>query len=111
MVLAIEVVDVDVLEAAGAKRLADDPEWQFVKLVSVVAYSDGDALLVLLAAFELSSGKQIVGLHTVESLVSSMLYMLASAYWSRIVRMCGKDSSMISVSTTPLSPNRRCDRI
>jgi hypothetical protein len=35
MVLAVEVVDVDVLEVAGAKRLADDPEWQFVKPVSV----------------------------------------------------------------------------
>jgi hypothetical protein len=66
MVLAVEVVDVDVLEAAGAKRLADDPEWQFVKPVSIVAYSDGDALLVLLATFELSGGKRVVGLHTVE---------------------------------------------
>jgi len=27
VVLAVEVVDVDVLEAAGAKRFADDPEW------------------------------------------------------------------------------------
>jgi len=66
VVLAVEVVDVDVLEAAGAKRLADDPEWQFVRPVSVAAYSDGDALLVLLAAFELSSGKRVVGLHTIE---------------------------------------------
>jgi len=66
VVLAVEVVDVDVLEAAGAKRLADDLEWQFVKLVNVVAYSDGDALLVLLATFELSGGKRVVGLHTVE---------------------------------------------
>ncbi len=57
MVLAIEVVDVDVFEATGAKRLANDPEWQFVKPVSIVAYNDGDALLVLLAAFELSGGK------------------------------------------------------
>ncbi len=66
MILAVEVVDVDVLEAAGAKRLADDPEWQFVKPISVAAYSDGDALLVLLAAFELFGGKRVVGLHTVE---------------------------------------------
>jgi hypothetical protein len=57
VVFVVEVVDVDVLEAAGAKRLVDDPEWQFVKPVSVAAYSDGDALLVLLAAFELSGGK------------------------------------------------------
>jgi hypothetical protein len=57
MVLAVEVVDVDVLEAAGAKRLADDPEWKFVRPVNVATYSDGDALLVLLAAFELSGGK------------------------------------------------------
>jgi hypothetical protein len=57
VVLAVEVVDVDVLEATGAKRLADDLEWQFVKPINVVAYSDGDALLVLLAAFELSGGK------------------------------------------------------
>jgi hypothetical protein len=27
VVLAVEVVDVDVLEVARAKRLADDPEW------------------------------------------------------------------------------------
>jgi len=66
VVLAVEVVDVDVLEASGAKRLANDPEWQFVKLVSVAAYSDGDVLLVLLAAFKLSSGKRVVGLHTIE---------------------------------------------
>ncbi len=66
MVFAVEVVDVDVLEAMGAKRLADDPEWQFVKPISVAAYNDGDALLVLLAAFELSGGKRVVGLHTVE---------------------------------------------
>ncbi len=66
MVLVVEVVDVDVLETAGAKRLADDPEWQFVRPISVATYSDGDALLVLLAAFELSGGKRVVGLHTVE---------------------------------------------
>ncbi len=66
VVLVVEVVDVDVLEAAGAKRLANDLEWQFVRPVSVVAYSDGDALLVLLAAFELSGGKRVVDLHTVE---------------------------------------------
>jgi len=57
VVLAVKVVDVDVLEAVGAKRLADDPEWQFVKPVNVAAYSDGDALLVLLVAFELFGGK------------------------------------------------------
>jgi hypothetical protein len=57
VVLAVKVVDVDVLEATGAKRLANDPEWQFVRPVSVAAYNDGDALLVLLAAFELSGGK------------------------------------------------------
>jgi hypothetical protein len=57
VVLVVEVVDVDVLEVAGAKRLADDLEWQFVRPVNVAAYSDGDALLVLLAAFELSGGK------------------------------------------------------
>jgi len=57
VVLAVEVVDVDVLEAAGVKRLADDPEWQFVKPISIASYSDGDALLVLLAAFELFGGK------------------------------------------------------
>ncbi len=66
MVLVVKVVDVDFLEVAGAKRLADDPEWQFVKPVSVAAYSDGDALLVLLAAFELSGDKRVVSLHTVE---------------------------------------------
>jgi len=66
MVLAVEVIDVDVLEATGAKRLTDDPEWQFVKPVNVATYSDGDAPLVLLAAFELSGGKRVVGLHTVE---------------------------------------------
>jgi len=57
VVLAVEVVNVDVLEATGAKRLADDPEWQFVRPISVAAYSDGDALLVLLGAFELFGGK------------------------------------------------------
>jgi hypothetical protein len=66
LVLVIEVINVDVLEAKGAKRLADDPKWQFVKPVSVTAYSDGDALLVLLVAFELSGGKQVVSLHTIE---------------------------------------------
>ncbi len=66
VVLEVEVVNVDVLEVAGAKRLADDPKWQFVKPVSVAAYSDGDALLVLLAAFKLSGGKRVVGLHMVE---------------------------------------------
>jgi len=66
VVLVVEVVDVDVLEVAGVKRLADDPEWQFVRPVSVTAYSDGDALFVLLVTFELFSGKQVVGLHTVE---------------------------------------------
>ncbi len=66
MVLIVEVVDVDVLEAAGAKQLADDPEWQFVKPVSITTYSDGDVLLVLLTAFKLSGGKRIVDLHTVE---------------------------------------------
>ncbi len=66
VVLAVEVVDVDVLEAAGAKRLVDDLEWQFVRLVNVAAYSDGDALLVLLAAFKLSGGKRVVGSHTIE---------------------------------------------
>jgi hypothetical protein len=66
VVLVVKVVDVDVLEAAEVKRLADDPEWQFVKPINVAAYSDGDALLVLLAAFELSGGKRVVGLHKVE---------------------------------------------
>jgi len=37
MVLVVEVVDVDVLEVAGAKRLANDPGWQFVRPVSVAA--------------------------------------------------------------------------
>jgi hypothetical protein len=66
VLLVVEVVDVDVLEATGAKRLVDDPEWQFVKPVSVATYSDGDALFVLLVAFELSGGKRVVGLHTIE---------------------------------------------
>jgi len=36
VVLAVEVVDVNVLETARVKRLADDPEWQFVRPVSPV---------------------------------------------------------------------------
>ncbi|CAK9268327.1 unnamed protein product [Sphagnum jensenii] len=59
VVLAVEVVDVDVLEAAGAKRLADDPKWQFVKPISIATYIDGDALLVPLVAFELMVASEL----------------------------------------------------
>jgi hypothetical protein len=54
------------LKQQGRNDLPMIQTWQFVRPVSVAACSDGDALLVLLAAFELSGGKRIIGLHMVE---------------------------------------------
>jgi len=61
-VLAPKCVLVYVLETARVLILSNDPKWEPITTISIVANGESNLLLILLTAFELLVCKRVIGL-------------------------------------------------
>ena len=59
---ATQIVEVDILEGVWILGLSNDPQWKFVRTVTIAANGEREAFLVLFLTFQLLGRKRMVGL-------------------------------------------------